>query len=137
MSEEPTTAAVQRYLNALAGDASAEPIVREPPNSASPRHPLTGWTGLPRDRCRDDPTLVCVTRKPSREAARPRGRAETAGPFEPNTHFSRRLDRVAPGEEIASTKRSAEGQAGHWATSSRSDTGSTPKARWRPCRSAR
>ena len=33
--------------------------------------------------------------------------------------------------------RPAEGQAGHWATSSRSDTGSTPKARWRPCRSAR
>ena len=29
MSEEPTTAVVQRYLNALAGDASAEPIVRE------------------------------------------------------------------------------------------------------------
>ena len=29
MSEEPTTAAVQRYLNALTGDAPAEPIVRE------------------------------------------------------------------------------------------------------------
>ena len=29
VSEEPTTAAVQRYLNALAGDAPAEPIVRE------------------------------------------------------------------------------------------------------------
>ncbi len=29
MNEEPTTAAVQRYLNALAGDAPAEPIVRE------------------------------------------------------------------------------------------------------------
>ena len=29
MSEEPTTAVVQRYLDALAGDAPAEPIVRE------------------------------------------------------------------------------------------------------------
>ena len=29
MSEESTTAVVQRYLNALAGDAPAEPIVRE------------------------------------------------------------------------------------------------------------
>jgi hypothetical protein len=29
VNEEPTTAAVQRYLNALAGDAPAEPIVRE------------------------------------------------------------------------------------------------------------
>ena len=29
MNEEPTTAAVQRYLNALAGDSPAEPIVRE------------------------------------------------------------------------------------------------------------
>jgi hypothetical protein len=28
MSEEPTTAAVQRYLDALAGDQPAEPIVR-------------------------------------------------------------------------------------------------------------
>src|SRR6476469_9942803 len=28
MSAEPTTAAVQRYLNALAGDQPAEPIVR-------------------------------------------------------------------------------------------------------------
>jgi hypothetical protein len=27
--EEPTTAVVQRYLDALAGDVSAEPIVRE------------------------------------------------------------------------------------------------------------
>ena len=71
--KEPTTAAVRRHLDAPAGDAPAEPIVREPPNSASPRHPLTGWTGPPRDRCRDDPTLVCVTRKPSGEAARPRG----------------------------------------------------------------
>ena len=73
MSEEPTTAAVQRHLNALAGDAPAEPIVREPPNSASPRHPLTRCTSPPCDRCRDDPTLVCVTRKPSGEAARPHG----------------------------------------------------------------
>jgi transposase-like protein len=61
VSEEPTTAAVQRYLNALAGDAPAEPIVREPPNSASPRYPLTRCTSPPCDRCRDDPTLVCVT----------------------------------------------------------------------------
>lgn len=29
MSEEATTAAVQRYLNALAGDTPAEPIIRE------------------------------------------------------------------------------------------------------------
>ena len=29
VNEEPTTAVVQRYLNALAGDAPAEPIVRE------------------------------------------------------------------------------------------------------------
>ena len=29
VSEEPTTAVVQRYLDALAGDAPAEPIVRE------------------------------------------------------------------------------------------------------------
>ena len=29
MSEEPTTAVVQRYLDVLAGDAPAEPIVRE------------------------------------------------------------------------------------------------------------
>ena len=29
MREEPTTAVVQRYLDALAGDAPAEPIVRE------------------------------------------------------------------------------------------------------------
>ena len=29
MSEEPTTVVVQRYLDALAGDAPAEPIVRE------------------------------------------------------------------------------------------------------------
>lgn len=29
MSEEPTTAVVQRYLDALAGDAPAEPIIRE------------------------------------------------------------------------------------------------------------
>ena len=29
MNEEPTTAVVQRYLDALAGDAPAEPIVRE------------------------------------------------------------------------------------------------------------
>jgi len=29
VSEEPTTAVVQRYLDALAGDASAEPMVRE------------------------------------------------------------------------------------------------------------
>lgn len=29
MSEEPTTAVVQRYLDALAGDAPAEPVVRE------------------------------------------------------------------------------------------------------------
>ena len=28
MPEEPTTLAVQRYLNALSGDAPAEPIVR-------------------------------------------------------------------------------------------------------------
>jgi len=47
VSEEPTTAAVQRYLNALAGDAPAEPIVREPPSSASPRHPLTRCTSPP------------------------------------------------------------------------------------------
>jgi RNA polymerase sigma factor (sigma-70 family) len=29
LSEEPTTAVVQRYLDALAGDAPAEPIIRE------------------------------------------------------------------------------------------------------------
>ena len=29
MNEESTTAVVQRYLDALAGDAPAEPIVRE------------------------------------------------------------------------------------------------------------
>jgi RNA polymerase sigma factor (sigma-70 family) len=29
MPEEPTTAAIQRYLNALPGDTAAEPIVRE------------------------------------------------------------------------------------------------------------
>ena len=29
VSEEPTTAVVQRYLDALAGDAPAEPVVRE------------------------------------------------------------------------------------------------------------
>ncbi len=28
MSAEPTTAVVQRYLDALAGDAPAEPIIR-------------------------------------------------------------------------------------------------------------
>src|SRR3954454_22476097 len=53
---------------------------------------------------------------------------ETAGSFEAKTHFSRRLDRVAPGEEIAIPERSAEGQAGHWATS----TGRAPAARRRP-----
>jgi antitoxin (DNA-binding transcriptional repressor) of toxin-antitoxin stability system len=61
---------------------------------------------------------------------------ETAGSFEAKTHFSRRLDRVARGEEIGIPKRTAEGQAGLRATSSWSDTGSTPKARWRPYRSA-
>ena len=29
MSEEPTTVVIQRYLDALPGDAAAEPIVRE------------------------------------------------------------------------------------------------------------
>jgi RNA polymerase sigma-70 factor (ECF subfamily) len=29
MNEESTTAVVQHYLNALAGDAPAEPIIRE------------------------------------------------------------------------------------------------------------
>jgi hypothetical protein len=29
MNEEPTTVIIQRYLNALPGDAAAEPIVRE------------------------------------------------------------------------------------------------------------
>jgi RNA polymerase sigma factor (sigma-70 family) len=34
VNDEPTTAAVQRYLNALAGDAPADPIVRELMNRA-------------------------------------------------------------------------------------------------------
>jgi hypothetical protein len=29
VSEEPTTAVIQRYLDALPGDAAAEPVVRE------------------------------------------------------------------------------------------------------------
>jgi len=29
MNEDPTTAAIQRYLDALPADADAEPIVRE------------------------------------------------------------------------------------------------------------
>src|SRR4051794_18199389 len=71
VGEGPTTADVQGHVDAPASDAPAAPIVREPPNSASPRHPLTGCIGPPRDRCRDDATLVCVTRELSGEAARP------------------------------------------------------------------
>ena len=32
MHEEPTTVVIQRYLDALPGDAAAEPIAREPPD---------------------------------------------------------------------------------------------------------
>src|SRR5262249_20786359 len=80
--------------------APAEPIVREPPNSESPRHLLTRCSSPPCDRRRDDPTLVCVTRKPSGEAARPHGNGWL---LRGEGHFSRRLDRVARGEEIAIT----------------------------------
>src|SRR5262249_32805808 len=76
-------------------------------------HPLTRCTSPPCDRCRDDPTLVCVTRKPSGEAARPHGNCwllRGEDPFLPATrpgcpgrrdrhhyvpvsHFSQELDK--------------------------------------------
>jgi hypothetical protein len=35
MNEEPTAVIIQRYLDALPGDAAAEPIVRELPERAA------------------------------------------------------------------------------------------------------
>ncbi|MCI0682422.1 MAG: hypothetical protein L0Y71_09975 [Gemmataceae bacterium] len=42
MTDEPTTPVVQRYLDALAGDAPAEPVVRELLDRAVRRLELLG-----------------------------------------------------------------------------------------------
>jgi hypothetical protein len=45
MHEEPTTLIIQRYLDALAGDAAAEPIIR--PDKSNEATPPLGDTPRP------------------------------------------------------------------------------------------
>src|SRR5271166_6047407 len=69
MKFSDTTSATAAHTSPpTVGETSTSPSARStrsPPNSASPRHPLTRCTSPPCDRSRDDPTVVCVTRKPS------------------------------------------------------------------------
>ena len=77
MADENTTAVVQRYLDALAGDAPAEPVVRALLDRAVRRlHQLCAALLY-----RELPAADAAAAQPAgRRAARRRGRAAAQGP---------------------------------------------------------